>query len=274
MRYKETVVSSEVITVPELQRLVGTDRICLLDARDPEAYEHGHIPGAVNLHPSRLEHSVLLNWGEEVPDQLRAIEDVTASLRAAGVSNDATVCVYDEGGDFLASRLWWALDVTGHQRHRLLDGGFSTWLRDVQAVSIEHPSPAPGGFVPSRTDQRRLGFCDVITAIDSPRMIMCNTLPFESYLQATIPGSVSFPYTETYADDNPPLLRSRHELAASFLTRGVSAQHHLVCFCRLGYSASQLYFAARYAGFPHVSLYDGGMVDWSARGGELVPGAG
>lgn len=274
MRYKEQVVSTELITVPELRQQVGTDRICLLDAREPEAYERGHIPGAVNLHPARLEHSVLLDCGKEVPNQLRAAEEFTGDLRAAGVSNDRVVCVYDEGGDYLASRLWWALDVAGHQRHRLLDGGFSAWVREVQAVSTEQPPAAGGRFAPSRVNHKRLDFCDVITAIDDPHVVMCNALAFESYLAATIPGSVSFPCTETWADDQYPLLRSRHELAARFLARGVSARDQVICFCRVGYSASQLYFAARYAGFPHVSLYDGSMIDWSARGGDLVPGAG
>ena len=76
----------------------------------------------------------------------------------------------------------------------------------------------------------------------------------------------------TGADDSFPLLRSRHELVFEFAERGITHRHHVICFCGVGYSASQLYFAARYAGFPRVSLYDGSMVDWSARGGELVPG--
>ena len=266
------MVSEELITVEELRHLVGTNRICLFDAREPEAYVEGHIPGAVSFHPSRLESTEILDCGEEIPSQLRPVEEIAAYLRPAGVSNDVPVCVYDEGGGYLAARLWWALDVAGHARPRILDGGFYTWMLEVGATSAQESGIPRGGFVPSPTAGRRLEFADVITAIGNPHVVLCNSLSYDAFLQETIPGSVSFPYAETYTDDNFPLLRSRHELAAAFATRGVTHRHQLVCFCGIGYSAAHLYFAARYAGFPRVSLYDGSMVDWSARGGELVPG--
>ncbi|MFW6288933.1 MAG: sulfurtransferase [Spirochaetota bacterium] len=266
------MVSDEVVTAEELRHLVGTPRICLFDARDRAAYDAGHIPGAVNLHPSKLESTEVLESGEEVPNQLRPVDDLTAYLRTAGVANDVPVCIYDEGGGYLAARLWWALDVAGHPRPRILDGGFFTWTTEVGAVSsFEHELPR-GSFVPSQKEGRRLEFTDVITAIGDPQVVLCNSLPVDAFLQETIPGSVSLPYTDTFADDNFPLLRSRHELVSAFSDRGITHRHHLICFCGVGYSAAALYFAARHAGFPRVSLYDGSMVDWSARGGELVPG--
>jgi thiosulfate/3-mercaptopyruvate sulfurtransferase len=266
------VVSDEVITAEELRHLVGTPRICLFDARDPEAYAEGHIPGAVNLHPSALESTEVLECGEEVPSQLRPVEDLTAYLRTAGVANDVPVCIYDEGGGYLAARLWWALDVAGHPRPRVLDGGYFAWTTEVGAISSTEDALPRGSFVPSQKEGRRFEFTDVITAIGNPQVVLCNSLPVDAFLQETIPGSVSFPYTDTFADDSFPLLRSRHELVSEFADRGITHRHHVICFCGVGYSASQLYFAARYAGFPRVSLYDGSMVDWSARGGELVPG--
>lgn len=266
------MVSDEVITVEELRHLVGTGRITIIDAREPQAYEEGHIPGAVSLHPSILEATEVLDSGEEVPSQLRAVADVTPYLRAAGVSNDVPVCVYDDGGGYVAARLWWILDVAGHPRPRVLDGGYFCWTTEVDVVTSEAPAARRGGFTPSWNEGRRLEFSDLITVIGDPAVALINSLPVDSYLQETLPCSVNFPYAETFADDGFPLLRSRHELAAAFAERGITHRHHIVCFCGIGYSASQLYLAARYAGFPRVSLYDGSMVDWSARGGELVPG--
>jgi thiosulfate/3-mercaptopyruvate sulfurtransferase len=267
------VISDEVITVEELHHLVGTDRICLLDAREPDAYAEGHIPGAVNLHPSLLEATELLECGEEVPSQLRPVHDLAPYLRAAGVSDAVPVCIYDEGGGYLAARLWWALDVAGHGRPCVLDGGFFCWTTSVNVVATDAPPVGQGTFTASRKEGRRLEFSDMITAVGDPGVALCNSLPVDSFLQETLPGSVSFPYTDTFADDNFPLMRTRHELTAAFAERGITHRHHIVCFCSVGYSASQVYFAARYAGFPEVSLYDGSMVDWSARGGELVPGS-
>jgi thiosulfate/3-mercaptopyruvate sulfurtransferase len=102
--------------------------------------------------------------------------------------------------------------------------------------------------------------------------VLVNALPFEAYSKETLPHSINCPYTATYADDNYPLLRSRHELGSLLAKFGLSPMRRTICFCGVGYTASQIYFSARLAGYDRVSLYDGSMVDWSARGGELVPG--
>lgn len=266
------MVSLDVITAPELAQLVGTDTISILDARDPADYDEGHVPGAVNLHPSTLEAEETLEQGETIANQLRAPADVTAYLRAAGVDNDKPVCVYDDGGGYLAARLWWILDYLGHPRPRMLDGGLYSWTAEVDIISTLSSPIRRGGFVPSPAPERRMEFADIITAIASSEVVLCNALPRETFLEETIPGSSSFPFTETFAHDNYPLLRTRHELADEFRSRGVTRETHLICFCRIGYTASQLYFAARYAGLRDVSVYDGSMTEWSARGGELVPG--
>lgn len=252
--------------------LAGTTRVRILDARESEYYQEGHIPGAVNLHPSALERLEILENGDEVDHQLRPVDEVAAYLRAAGVRTDVPVCVYDEGGGYLAARIWWVLDCLGHTRPRLLDGGLFAWVAEGGDLSTEAVSISAGAFVQRPQSGRRLEFSDVIALMGGPRTVLCNTLPEDAFHEESIPGSINIPYTDTFAPDNYPLLKSRHELASNLARRGVTPRHRLVCYCGIGYSAAQVYFAARYAGLTDVSLYDGSMVDWTARGGELVPG--
>jgi thiosulfate/3-mercaptopyruvate sulfurtransferase len=266
------VVADEVITTEELHPLVGTDQVRLIDAREPDAYHEGHIPGAVNLHPSVLEHTEVHDDGEEVDHQLRPASDVIAYFRAAGVRNDVPVCVYDDGGEYLAARVWWVLDYLGHPRPRLLDGGLFAWTAGGGALSRDGEPILDGSFIQRPSPRRRLEFPDVIATMGDPRVILCSTLPGDEFLQESIPGSVNIPFVETFALDNLPLLKSRHELESMFARHGITHRHRLVCYCMIGYTASQVYFAARYAGFLNVAVYDGGMADWAARGGELVPG--
>jgi thiosulfate/3-mercaptopyruvate sulfurtransferase len=266
------VVADEVITTGELLPLVGTDHVRLIDARESGVYHEGHIPGAVNLHPSTLEHTEIHDDGEEVDHQLRPTSDVIAYFRATGVRNDVPVCVYDDGGGYLAARVWWVLDYLGHPRPRLLDGGLFAWTATGGPLSREGVPISDGSFVGRPDPRRRLEFPDVISTMGDPRMMLCNTLPEDEFCLESIPGSINIPYTETFAPDNFPLLRSRHELESVFARHGVTHGHRLVCYCMIGYSAAQVYFAARYAGLINVAVYDGSMTDWAARGGELVPG--
>ncbi|MEE8441420.1 MAG: rhodanese-like domain-containing protein [Spirochaetia bacterium] len=266
------MVADEVITTGELLPLVGTDRVRLIDAREPDAYREGHIPGSVNLHPSVLEHMEVHDDGEEVDHQLRPASEVVAHFRAFGVRSDVPVCVYDEGGGYLAARVWWMLDYLGHRRPRLLDGGLVAW---IVAGGLLDVGPAPfsvGSFVQRLSPTRRLEFPDVIAGMADPNTVLCNTLTADEFRVESIPGSINIPYTDTFAPDNFPLLKSRHELESVFAGHGITHRQRLVCYCRIGYSASQIYLAARYAGLSNVTVYDGSMVDWAARGGELVPG--
>jgi len=270
--YNGLVVADEVITTEELLPIVGTDRVRLIDARESGAYQEGHIPGAVNLHPSTLEQTEVNDHGDEVDHQLRPAVEIVACFRAAGIRNDVPVCVYDDGGGYLAARLWWVLDYLGHPRRRLLDGGFFAWTTAGGTLSGDAVPILHGNFTQRPSLFRRLEFSDVIAHMGDPRMVLCNTLAANEYRAGSIPGSINIPYTDTFATDNFPLLKSRHELEYVFAQHGITHRHHLVCYCQIGYTAAQVYFAARYAGLTNVTVYDGSMADWAARGGELVPG--
>ncbi len=270
--YNGLVVADEVITTEELLPIIGTDRVRLIDAREPGEYQEGHIPGAVNLHPSTLEHTEVNDHGDEVDHQLRPAPEVMAHFRAFGVRSDVPVCVYDGGGGYLAARLWWILDYLGHRRPRLLDGGLAAWSLTGGPLDGGPAQFSVGNFILRPSPRRRLEFPDVIAGMADPNTVLCNTLAANEFRVGSIPGSINIPYTDTFATDNFPLLKSRHELEYVFAQHGITHRQHLVCYCQIGYTAAQVYFAARYAGLTNVTVYDGSMADWAARGGELVPG--
>jgi thiosulfate/3-mercaptopyruvate sulfurtransferase len=260
------------MTVRALAHLVGTGRVTVIDAREPEHYEGGHIPGAMNLHPAELETTEILPSGEEVPNVLVSAEEVADILGDAGVSSDLPICVYDEGGGYLAARLWWVFDYLGFEHASVLDGGLIRWEHAMEALDFTPTVLPPTTFVPHVRPERKVSFSEVITLIGASETVLCNALSFSSFLNETLPMSVNCPFGATYTEDNFPLMRTKHELATLLHKRGAGPQKRLICFCGIGYCASQVYFAARVAGYEHVALYDGSMTDWQRRGGELVPG--
>lgn len=87
------------------------DGLVLLDIREPEDYQSGHIPGARNIY-----------WGDL---QIRDTLDPALAesiLRKTGINNSDSILIYggeDEGADFV----FWALSYLGHQNLSKLDGG-------------------------------------------------------------------------------------------------------------------------------------------------------
>jgi thiosulfate/3-mercaptopyruvate sulfurtransferase len=260
------------MTVKALASQVGDDDLVVLDARDPAKYHAGHIPCAVNLCPYELEETVTVAGNEHVPHMLASPESVAHVLGSRGIHLSTRVCIYDEGGSYRAARLWWILDYLGHKEKTILDGGFDCWEQETAAVEFA-PNHVPAvRFYPAPRPPALATFADVIGYLWNPRVTLCNSLPQEEYEAGTLPSSISLPFTSTYASLERPLLKSRHELASMFARAGVSPDTHVVCFCGVGYSAAQLYFALKLAGYNSVGLYDGSMSEWSARGGQLVPG--
>lgn len=262
-----------ITTVQRLAPLTGTDALVIVDAREPAHYQDGHVPGAINLHPSHLEETVTLSSGVDVPNVMVSEEAAAEILGRHGISSSRPVCIYDEGGGYTAARLWWILDYLGHDQISILDGGMHCWERETAALEFSPRSLSSAAFHARVHPERLVRFSELITIVGSQEAVLVNALPVEAYLNETLPLSINCPYTATYAEDNYPLLRSRHELASLLARFGIGPMRRAVCFCGIGYTASQLYFSARLAGHERVALYDGSMVDWSARGGELIPGS-
>jgi thiosulfate/3-mercaptopyruvate sulfurtransferase len=246
--------------------------VLLVDAREPEAYRSGHLPGAVNLPPSTLERAVVLAGGAEIHHLLARPERAGAVLAQAGLRREWTVVLYDEGAGHSAARVFWILDYFGHPHLRILNGGLAAWLLRRRRLSSSLPARKRGDFTP-RPDPRKLAdFRAVRDAVRRQGAVLLNSLPESSFAAQSIPGSVNIPYTKTYLDYPPGRLQSPVRLRELFLEASIRPHQEVILYCGIGYTASQLYFAARLLGYPRLRLYDGSMEEWKARGGRVVPG--
>ena len=108
-----------------------------------EAYVQSHIPGAIHL-----------NWAADlsdpnspVPFMIAPPDQVARVLGAKGIGNDSLIVAYDDEGGHYASRLWLILARYGQaDRLRILDGGWTKWVREGRPVTAELAEPAPATF--------------------------------------------------------------------------------------------------------------------------------
>src|SRR5258708_16298938 len=100
---------------------------------DKNAYDQGHIPGAVGF-----------NWKKELQDQVVRAPLSKAHLEEllgrAGVSNDTTIVLYGDNNNWFAAWALWILKYYGHEDVRLLDGGRVKWLADKREITTAIPS--------------------------------------------------------------------------------------------------------------------------------------
>jgi thiosulfate/3-mercaptopyruvate sulfurtransferase len=263
--------SHYVVDADSVHKILSYERLVVIDTRPQDVYDAGHIPGAVNIPPARLEEDRQLRSGSVVHKLLGPVERARQVFEQVGLEEDSKIVLYDEGGAPEAARLWWALDYFGHPSIQILDGGMEAWRQDVGEISTERPHRHPGSWRPEPQELRYADFVHLITSIRSGSVTLCNSLPYEEYAEGAIPGSESVPYTDTFNSGRYPSLKSPRELLELFRERNVRPEKEVVFYCDEGYTAAHDYFAARLAGFQRVRVYDGSIEDWTGRGGDLLP---
>src|SRR5438552_9682011 len=106
------------------------------------AYAAGHLPGAIHLD---LDADLADPTGEGAPGRhpLPSPAAFAARLGRAGIGADDLVVAYDDVGGWVAARLWWMLDVLGHEAVAVLDGGLAAWTEAGGELTTEVPRRLP-----------------------------------------------------------------------------------------------------------------------------------
>ncbi|MER5949956.1 sulfurtransferase [Streptomyces sp. NPDC001904] len=234
------------------------------------AYAAGHVPGAVFVD---LDRELAGQAGPEAGRHpLPDLAVFGAAMRAAGVSADRDVVVYDGGQGWAAARAWWLLRWTGHPSVRVLDGGLPAWEGPTETAS---PSPRPGTFDPA---PGATGLLDADAAAALARSgLLLDARAAERYrgdvepidrVGGHIPGAVSAPTTENVTGDG----RFRHaaDLAERFKSLGATGDPDQVgVYCGSGVSGAHEVLALAVAGID-AQLYVGSWSQWSADASRPV----
>jgi thiosulfate/3-mercaptopyruvate sulfurtransferase len=232
------------------------------------AHAAGHIPGAVFVD---LDADLADPPGPAGRHPLPGTERFGAAMRAAGVSSERAVVVYDGGQGWAAARAWWMLRWTGHPDVRVLDGGLPAWQGPLATGAEE---PAPGDFRPL---PGALPLLDADGAAALARTgVLLDARAGERYrgevepidpVGGHIPGAVSAPTSENVDEDG--LFRPAVELVDRFKSLGAREGTEVGVYCGSGVSAAHEVLALAVAGIT-AALYVGSWSEWSGRTGRPV----
>jgi thiosulfate/3-mercaptopyruvate sulfurtransferase len=230
-----------------------------------DSYRQGHIPGAVF---ADLDRDLAGPPGAAGRHPLPDAAAFQAAMRAAGVSKDRPVVVYDDGDATIAARGWWTLRYFGHQDVRVLDGGYRAWVGAGLPVTTAAPAPAPGDFT---AEPGHLPSLDAAAAQATARAgLLLDARAGERYRGETepidpvaghIPGAVSAPTTGNVNPDGT--FRDAAELAARFAALGAVPGTPVAAYCGSGVTAAHEVLALTLAGIP-AALYVGSWSNWVA----------
>ncbi|WP_243715987.1 sulfurtransferase [Actinomadura darangshiensis] len=260
-----------LIEVPALDRLLRRQTpVVLLDVRwhlagppGVESYRRGHLPGAVFVD---LDRDVAGPPGPGGRHPLPEPVVFEAAMRRAGVTADSLVVAYDDADAMSAARVWWSLRYFGHDRVRVLDGGFRAWTEAGLPVSTTEPDVKPGGFIahPGRLPvldaegAAELATAGVLLDARAAARYRGEEEPVDP-VAGHIPGARNAPTSGNVGVDGrflpPELLRER------FAQLGATDALDVGAYCGSGVTAAHEILALNLAGIP-AALYVGSWSDW------------
>ena len=243
-----------------------------IDGGGAEAYQKGHIPGAIHSDYDKGGWRVTRGG---VPFMLPTLPELEKLIGELGIDEDTHVVVVPAGVHYTdfgaAARTYWTLKVTGVSKVSILDGGTAAWQAEGNATESGPSKPSPKIFTATLNKAllAEAGEVQKIEQAGSATLIDARPASFfvgkerapAAKAYGHIPGAVNVD-SATFYDAKANRLKPQAELAAiaAALPGGPA-----VTYCNTGHWAATDWFVlSELIGRKDVRLYYGSMVDWTS----------
>ena len=270
-----------IVTTEWVAENLGDPNVRLVEVDvDTEAYDQGHIPGAVGW-----------NWTSQLNDQLTrdilSAEQMSDLLGGSGIGPDTTVVLYGDNNNWFATYAFWQMKIYGHADLKIMDGGRQKWLDEgreltTDATSVEavsYDAPAPDLSIRATRDyvldvastSNSTGLVDVRAPDEyNGTLLAPANLPQEgSQRGGHIPGAANIPWATAVAEDGT--FKSVEELQAIYGGAGISGDGETIAYCRIGERSSHTWFVlSQILGYEKVRNYDGSWTEYGSIVGAPI----
>ena len=247
---------------------------------DTEAYDQGHVKGAVGW-----------NWTSQLNDEIR--RDILSQagfeklMSDSGIGPDDTAILYGDNNNWFAAFAFWQMKINGHKDVRLMNGGRKKWAEvDNRELTKDKPSVSATSYKVSGRDEKTLRslqpdvqkFMEAkqgnLVDVRSPQEFTGEILAPPGLLETAqrgghIPGAANIPWAKAVDEDGT--FKSAADLKALYEGEGVSPDKPTIAYCRIGERSSHTWFVLKYLlGYPEVRNYDGSWTEWGSMVGTPI----
>lgn len=231
-------------------------------------FRAGHIPGS-----RFLDLTAVSDPKSPYANMLPAADHWAAEIGRLGIGNDTLAVIYDAG--YVSSRVWWMFRVFGHDKVRILDGGWRKWKAEGRSVETGDGKPAaPRQFIPHSREGMAAGWRDVLAAIGvrAPAIVdartatrFAGTMPsgYRGVPSGHMPGAVNIPWEKFFDPARNFSFVDRATAQRLFHEAGVDTEKPVITTCGSGVTAAILGFMIEREGNAGWKLYDGSWHEWA-----------
>ncbi len=245
---------------------------------DTNAYDEGHIPGAVAW-----------NWTSQLSDNVRrdilSQDDLEKLAAQSGIGNDDTLVLYGDNNNWFAAFAFWILKMYGHQDVRLMDGGRKKWVAENRELTTAEEQPEPAQYSAGELDSSlRSNVSEVLRIIESgdyqlvdvrsPAEFSGDVIAPPGMTETAqrgghVPGAVSVPWALTVEEDGT--FKDAEKLKNLYGDKGIDTEKPVIAYCRIGERSSHTWFVLEYLlGVEGCKNYDGSWTEYGSMVGVPI----
>ncbi len=248
--------AQDLISAKELALKIKKKECVVIFAGKPDKYKKAHIKGAINIYYKDLNSS---SFGK-----LKSSSAIAAILGGKGVSNTASIVVYDGGKGKYAGRMYWVLKYLGAKNVKILNGGYKAWFAARKPFTKETTTLTKTTFTPKLV----YGYIAKLKDVKSGAYLIVDVRSAEEYKGQTekslgghIPGAVNFHFKNVL--DAKGKFKSKEELARAFKAAGITSDKKIILYCKTSVRAGIVFFVLKsILKYPNVKVYDGALNEW------------
>lgn len=254
-----------IVEPGQLETVLGSPGLLVVDLNDAAVYAQGHVPGAVNL-----PYAALIGPRPPAMGLIAGAEQLSRAFSAIGMTADSHVVAYDSEGNGRASRLLWTLDAVGHPRASLLNGGFRAWSGEGHKVETGASSPTASDYrVTIRGDVvADKGY--ILQHLKDPTVLVLDVRSPAEYdgqdvrsaRGGHIPGAVNLDWTNALDRARALRIKPAAELRALFEKAGITPDKEVITHCQTHHRSAHTYVVLKSLGFSRIKGYDGSWSEW------------
>ncbi|MEM1108130.1 MAG: rhodanese-like domain-containing protein [Planctomycetota bacterium] len=263
------------------------DELFIIDARKPDQFADGHLPGAVNLPPdvwrtpkakpgSGQPGRHFYRVGSDDAGPLDS-EHYNSVLGAAGLTEDAPVLVYgNHAGKADGSVPVMVLHLLGHRgdiffadgvgTHRFTDAGLTLSTKAAAPTATTYNAQPIEGAVWDLADVR------AYVANPEASVVLWDTRsPAEwdgssdrgNARAGRIPGAVFVGFSDLFTPGSEKTVLQKQAMQQKLTAAGITPEKTVVMYCQTATRVALPYQALREMGYTKLAVYDGSMAEYA-----------
>lgn len=248
-----------------LEKHLNDENFLIVDLCKRETYKTHHIPGAVHF-----DYSHIVKVDKPVMGLVPEDEKLIEIFSSLGITQQTHVVAYDDEGGGKACRFMWTLELAGHEKLSLLNGGIFSWANSGLPLSSLESLPTPAKF---KLDKNTSVLATLDYIQDNLENNQVQLLDARSVAEhrgskafalkgGHIPGAIHYEWTDAMDKNNNLCMLPIEEVERILLNKGFDKNNTIVAYCHSHHRSSYSYYVLKAVGFKNIKGYAGSWSEW------------